>query len=344
MIVASLLLIVVAVVLLALGLADGTNGYLVGSIAASLFAAIALIVSGRRGDGGRQAQLDADDELEHVADLGVDELLEPVPIRSELAIIPAAVSPAATRTVATVPSARVGAGSAGRIHAEVGAGGDRFPTTAPDPGGSAAGDPVVGDPVVGDPIVGDAVVGGSPGDEGDDGVRPTVIESFVVASTPDGPSPGRSADGGDGRAVVDGQPPDRGGGPGVVPAQQPAPAVETVASSGTTPGEPVASSGPAGSVPGSADVDEVDEFVDEEPPDEPPAQLTVPGDAARVARSAAPVFVIDARPRYHLRSCVHLLGRQSEQLPVSEAVELGFTPCGLCEPDTRILGRPRRRG
>ena len=64
----------------------------------------------------------------------------------------------------------------------------------------------------------------------------------------------------------------------------------------------------------------------------------VPGaDAARVARMSTSVMVIDGRPRYHLAGCVHLLGRDGEPLPVNEAVELGFTPCSLCEPDTALL-------
>ena len=54
------------------------------------------------------------------------------------------------------------------------------------------------------------------------------------------------------------------------------------------------------------------------------------------------VLVIDGRPRYHQAGCVHLLGRESEPLPVSEAVELGFTPCSLCEPDSALLAEARR--
>jgi hypothetical protein len=54
------------------------------------------------------------------------------------------------------------------------------------------------------------------------------------------------------------------------------------------------------------------------------------------------VLVIDGRPRYHLAGCVHLLGRDSEPLPVGEAVELGFTPCSLCEPDSALLADARR--
>ena len=87
---------------------------------------------------------------------------------------------------------------------------------------------------------------------------------------------------------------------------------------------------------------EEDPGDDEDPPDEPAAQLTSPADAERVARMSAEVLVIDGRPRYHQAGCVHLLGRESEALPVSEAVELGFTPCSLCEPDSALLAEARR--
>lgn len=81
---------------------------------------------------------------------------------------------------------------------------------------------------------------------------------------------------------------------------------------------------------------------DEDPPDEPAAQYVSPADAARVARMTADVLVIDGRPRYHLSGCVHLLGRENEPLPVGEAVELGFTPCSRCEPDSALLADARR--
>ncbi len=87
---------------------------------------------------------------------------------------------------------------------------------------------------------------------------------------------------------------------------------------------------------------DIEPDVDEDPPDEPAAQLVTPGDAARVARMSAEVLVIDGRPRYHQAGCVHLLGRESEPLPVSEAVDLGFTPCSLCEPDSALLAEARR--
>ena len=79
-----------------------------------------------------------------------------------------------------------------------------------------------------------------------------------------------------------------------------------------------------------------------DPPDEPPVQPVSPADAERVSRMNTEVLVVDGRPRYHLPGCVHLLGRDSEPLPVSEAIELGFTPCGLCEPDSALLAEARR--
>ncbi|WP_026208513.1 hypothetical protein [Catelliglobosispora koreensis] len=85
-----------------------------------------------------------------------------------------------------------------------------------------------------------------------------------------------------------------------------------------------------------------DDFDDEDPPDEPVAQRVTAADAARVARMGSEVLVIDGRPRYHVPGCVHLLGRPYEPLPVSEAVDLGFSPCGLCEPDSALLADARR--
>ncbi|HZD98171.1 MAG TPA: hypothetical protein VE132_08415 [Micromonosporaceae bacterium] len=87
-----------------------------------------------------------------------------------------------------------------------------------------------------------------------------------------------------------------------------------------------------------SDSDEYDdEFDDEIPADEPEAESVSLDDAARVAALSREVLVIDGRPRYHLAHCVHLMGRESEPLPIAEAIELGFTPCALCEPDTNLL-------
>lgn len=70
--------------------------------------------------------------------------------------------------------------------------------------------------------------------------------------------------------------------------------------------------------------------------DEPAPQLVPPADAARLARLHHEVWVVDARPRYHLAGCARLFG-EPEQLPVGEAVDLGFTPCAHCAPATALL-------
>jgi hypothetical protein len=72
----------------------------------------------------------------------------------------------------------------------------------------------------------------------------------------------------------------------------------------------------------------IDEIVD--PPDEPPAETLSEGDVSRLAGLETEVLVIDGRPRYHLSDCTHLAGKDSQPLPVSEAVELGFTACSRC--------------
>ena len=80
---------------------------------------------------------------------------------------------------------------------------------------------------------------------------------------------------------------------------------------------------------GDADEDEL--------PDEPGPMPINRIDRTRLAGLTVPVQVVDGRPRYHLAGCVHLLGKEDEPLPVNEAVELGFTPCGLCEPTADVL-------
>jgi hypothetical protein len=73
------------------------------------------------------------------------------------------------------------------------------------------------------------------------------------------------------------------------------------------------------------------------PADEPAEQPVSAAAAVRIAALTTEVVVIDGRPRYHLAACLHLLGLESEALPAAEAVELGFTPCGLCAPATLLL-------
>ena len=88
--------------------------------------------------------------------------------------------------------------------------------------------------------------------------------------------------------------------------------------------------------------EETDEFGEpdaDDPADEPLPQAVRPGDAVRMARIDAEVLVVDGRPRYHVADCPHLVGRLTEPLPAREAVELGFSPCGLCRPVDRLVAQ-----
>lgn len=109
-------------------------------------------------------------------------------------------------------------------------------------------------------------------------------------------------------------------------------------------GQPVHSRGRAGVTESKRPVflGQADDWVGgdtelEDPGDEPPVQRRPSRVAALVARLDSDVLVIDGRPRYHVGDCRHLVGREAEPLPASEANELGFTPCALCEPDTVLI-------
>jgi hypothetical protein len=126
------------------------------------------------------------------------------------------------------------------------------------------------------------------------------------------------------------------------PARQGAVAVQETATIPAEGGPPDQDRGPTGQITVDESDDEDSDLEDRDPPDEPVAQQVSESDAARVAQMTNEVRVIDGRPRYHLPSCAHLRGRDSEPLPVHEAVELGFTPCGLCEPDSSLLAEARQ--
>lgn len=77
--------------------------------------------------------------------------------------------------------------------------------------------------------------------------------------------------------------------------------------------------------------------TDSEPPEEPHDAAN----AAIVAELSDVVVVIDERPRYHVAGCRFLPGKTEIPLPVKEAVELGFTPCGWCNPDRSLSNKHR---
>lgn len=237
MIAASLLLILVAVVLLGIGLARGDNASLIGSIAASLLAAITLVIGARRiaGDG-----MDEPDELD-----------------------------------------------------------DGFGGETEDPGDRSPAEP--------------DGFGGGVRVEAEDAERDDRVRDDAERDDDGVPVSGRPA----GRTEQ---------------TMATAATAEIPAQAGTP--TDAAQDGPVGQPDSDED--------DEDPPDEPPPQVVSPADAARVARLSDEVLVVDGRPRYHLADCDHLLGRPAEPLPVSEAVELGFTPCGRCAPASALLARATR--
>ncbi|HEU5471546.1 MAG TPA: hypothetical protein VFV67_12910 [Actinophytocola sp.] len=82
----------------------------------------------------------------------------------------------------------------------------------------------------------------------------------------------------------------------------------------------------------------------EPPPGEGPEPGEEPTDAADlliVAALDSEVRVVDEHPRYHLADCTWLPGKSTIPLPVSEARELGFTPCARCTPDTTLAAHHR---
>jgi hypothetical protein len=255
-IVGSLLLILVAVVLLVLGLTNGSSAMLIGSIGASLLAAVALVVGARQDTAARADEVYLDDEPDGRVRVDDED------------------QQGYAESYATAGYA------AGRT-------GQRLGGPA-DAGSAYAGGPAAAPPA-------------PPMD------HPTVT-----------------------------LPPQSTGPPPAAPPRA-APPAEAPAEAGR-PAQPVGGGHPVGGHP----VGVADDLDDEDPPDEPAPQAVSPTDAARVARLGTDVLVIDGRPRYHLPGCVHLLGRESEPLPASEAVELGFTPCSLCEPASALLTDPRQ--
>lgn len=297
MLVASLLLILGAVVLLVFGLVEGSSSLLTSSIAASLLAAVALVAGARQAAATRARAAERADSGDRPA--GPPRTTAP-PTATE-----------SSETPTTYVPTTIGTGGAGW----------RQP-----PGPPAAGGPVDVSPR---PDV--------------DAWKPEAEapwDPVVVSAPPDPTAPGQPA-------PPTGRQPatDLGRDAGTEPAW---PDADDPARYGT---EDPARHDDSARYDDSARHDADDPGWDapddlappwERPGDaaspwDPPAQRVPPGDAARVARLDAEVLVVDGHPRYHLLSCAHLIEREHEPLPVSEAISLGFTPCGLCNPDTALL-------
>lgn len=84
--------------------------------------------------------------------------------------------------------------------------------------------------------------------------------------------------------------------------------------------------------------------VPADPDGEPAEEDTDAADLLVVTDLGVEVRVVDERPRYHLAACTWLAGRPTLGLPVSEARELGFTPCAVCTPDRTLAAAHRAAG
>ncbi|RJQ67130.1 hypothetical protein D5S17_33930 [Pseudonocardiaceae bacterium YIM PH 21723] len=71
-------------------------------------------------------------------------------------------------------------------------------------------------------------------------------------------------------------------------------------------------------------------------PEDPGEEDTDAADALLIPQIDAEVRVVDEYPRYHLARCPWLSGRETLPLQLSEARELGFTPCDRCRPDANL--------
>jgi hypothetical protein len=272
MIVASLLLIPVAVLFLALGLVNGSSSLLITSIVVSLLAAVALVIGTRQSAARRAAEASGAVHKTGAVHQRVgrpDRRAEHDPEFDE----PAAPAPAFAEDSASAPAASAGESAHYDEHSmfdvdEARAAGARDTATL----------------------------------LGDRGGRPVPVGADYADSDSTDDSALRSA----GMSADDGS-----------DEQAWRPAAATAET--------------------SEQADEFDEPDDDDPDDEPLPQSVRPADAVLVARFDTEVLVVDGRPRYHMADCPHLVGRLTEPLPVNEAVELGFSPCGLCRPVDRLV-------
>jgi clumping factor A len=322
MIVVSLLLILVAVALLVLGLTGGSSTLLISSIVASLLAAVVLVVGARQAAARRRTAAPGPDGVpadpEHDPFLAgapaefVDERRGRSRRRDEPAPAMATSAPADGHTDAANAS---------------GPATDRGPATDPGPATDDAGFARQGSAPAPDDAHAD-FSGSGPilGDEPDRDAR----RSADAADDPSSPPGFRE----DAAAPPGHDPDDREHGRRQEPDYDHA---SSVIGAARTAGDDQSWRRDPDAGPPPAAPDEFAEPDEDDPADEPLPQAVRPGDAVRMARIDSEVLVVDGRPRYHLADCPHLVGRLTEALPAREAVELGFSPCGLCRPVDRLV-------
>jgi hypothetical protein len=313
MIVASLLLILVAVTLLVLGLTGGSSSLLIGSIVASLLAAVALVIGSRQGAGARRAAAEPAPDL-----AGPDQVFQDEPVFEDERAF------AESRTAAPEFAAASTSPDSGQVDPAVA----RSGRSATDDSASAAAT-----------FAAESVSSAAPGD-----ATPTDEPELDVdlGDDADDRAPWQTRD-----QQFATQPVDADAARG---AREAAPDYDRASSAinaarSENPDEHAWRRDP-GPAPAGRDAAPADEFAEpdaDDPDDEPLPQAVRPTDAVRVARMDAEVLVVDGRPRYHVADCAHLVGRLTEPIPVNEAVELGFSPCGLCRPVDRLVAAAARR-
>lgn len=74
---------------------------------------------------------------------------------------------------------------------------------------------------------------------------------------------------------------------------------------------------------------------------EPAEEPTDASDLLVVAGLSVEVRVVDEHPRYHLANCTWLADKGTIPIAVSEARQLGFTPCARCGPDAVLAAKHR---
>jgi len=312
----SLLLIFAAIGLAVLGVVDASNALLIGSIAASLLAAVGLVV------GARQAAADAIGDVPRVpAEPAPAQRLAPVGGGAPAAtgtVYPSGSAATATRSTAT----ETAAGATGVIPSG----------TVPTPG-----EPV-DIPVSPAPAVADQAPVGTIPVQADAGAFPSSaapVDDVDQSGSVDDVDQSGSVDDVDQYASVDQYGSVRGRGE---VAEESLPAGDPIAVAADAIGPDATGAddlglngfdhGAVGSNGGSSD----------DPPGEPAIEPATRADRERVAQLDSEVVVIDGHPRYHLDGCLHLLAREGlESLPVAEAEELGFTPCSACAPVRTLL-------
>ncbi len=309
MIVVSLLLILVSGGLLAVGILQANDPFVMASIGVSVLAAAALFL------GIRQQR-----PVDRPSSQDVPTRIERKPAAAGRVIPPGAAARATAP--ASPPPARAAVASASVGAAPVtqaAAGTPVSQTTAGAAAALAAGKAAVRVPAP--PVA-------EPADAGEVTETQIIDRNAVTQAEPAEVGPAASEPEPPAAQPQAAQPP-----PAQPPAVEPPAAVPTAA--------------PAEESDVESDVEPVQESVelddDEDPPDEPAAELLMASEESRLAAMENEVLVVDGRPRYHLSGCAHLADKESQPLPVSEAVELGFDSCSLCGAATAILAEAASR-